>query len=434
MKALLVIVAIGGFALATNGDNLIGVTPASRAMGGIGVGMPLLATDAPFRNPAWMRFHKGGYSFSFGGILFAPSVKARIQNPLGDSGTQKSKSDLFIIPEVGLVAPINERLSLGLGAFGVSGLGVDYVNNERLVAAFNPRNNQSAPLNMRTNFQFLRIIPSASYQLAEGLYLGGGIHLAYGALSMGATLCGDASNPLTCFNAGGAQAQNYGLGFQLGIAYAAGDFAFVGATYQSPVAMTYRRVFDSNGDGRFESFKLTQPQEFAVGFGLKPYDNLKVGTDIRFINWKGASGYKHFGWEDQLVFAIGGEYKPSTNLALRLGYNYGRSPIRGKSGLQGFPVSSKQIPNFAQPFGDFNIAFFNLVGFPAIAEQHLTFGIGYNFSKSFGIDLSYKHAFNKKVTSSGIYYDAGACRSGCPTTVSAQNAQNAISLGLNWQF
>ncbi|MCS7083353.1 MAG: outer membrane protein transport protein, partial [Aquificaceae bacterium] len=175
MRLVLALAILSGAALATNGDNLIGVTPASRAMGGIGVGLPLSATDAPFRNPAWMRSHKG-YSFSFGGIVFAPSVKTRIQNPLGDSGNQKSKADLFVIPEVGLVMPVGERLSLGLGAFGVSGLGVDYTNNERLLSAFDPRTNLGAMLNMRTNFQFMRVIPSFSYELSEGLYLGGGLH------------------------------------------------------------------------------------------------------------------------------------------------------------------------------------------------------------------------------------------------------------------
>ena len=47
-KALLVVALLGlsGSSLATNGDNLIGVSPASRGMGGIGVGMPVgLATN-----------------------------------------------------------------------------------------------------------------------------------------------------------------------------------------------------------------------------------------------------------------------------------------------------------------------------------------------------------------------------------------------------
>ncbi|MEJ7619467.1 MAG: aromatic hydrocarbon degradation protein, partial [Aquificaceae bacterium] len=52
--ALTALLGIAGLSFATNGDNLIGVSPASRGMGGIGVGMPVGPTDSIFRNPAWM--------------------------------------------------------------------------------------------------------------------------------------------------------------------------------------------------------------------------------------------------------------------------------------------------------------------------------------------------------------------------------------------
>jgi long-chain fatty acid transport protein len=70
------------------------------------------------------------------------------------------------------------------------------------------------------------------------------------------------------------------------------------------------------------------------------------------------------------------------------------------------------------------MAMFNLIGFPAITEHHITLGLGYEFTKNFGIDLAYKHAFNKKVRA----------EDGSGSFVEAQNAQNAISIGLNWKF
>jgi long-chain fatty acid transport protein len=68
---------------------------------------------------------------------------------------------------------------------------------------------------------------------------------------------------------------------------------------------------------------------------------------------------------------------------------------------------------------------FNLIGFPAITEHHITLGLGYEFTKNFGIDLAYKHAFNKKVSATEV---------ATGMSVEAQNAQNAISVGLNWKF
>ncbi len=405
--ALTALLGIAGLSFATNGDNLIGVSPASRGMGGIGVGMPVGPTDSVFRNPAWMSQYKG-FNLSFGGILFMPEVKARVQNPMGDSGSQRSKADMFVVPEVGIVHQINDKLTFGIGAFGVSGMGVDYRNKDLMLS------------NMHTNFQFMRVIPALSYKVNDAVYVSGTLHLAYGSLDMGAIMC-DLTGT-TCWNAGGGQSQTYGMGFQLGLAYNMGDFVYAGITYQSPVSMTYKRVFDSDGDFIFEDLKLTQPQELAFGIGVKPMNNLKVGMDIRWINWKNAKGYKHFQWKDQWVIALGGEYKPTEKLALRAGYNYGKSPIRG--GAKN-PMNANSIPNFSAPFSDLQIAYFNLVGFPAITEHHITLGLGYEFTKTLGIDLAYKHAFNKKVKATD---PSGAF------LVEAQNAQNAISIGLNWKF
>lgn len=423
----LLIIGLTTVCYATNGDNLMGVSPVSRGMGGAGVGMPVGPTDTIFRNPAWMSYYDG-FHMSFGGILFMPDVKARIQNPMGDSGWQTSEADTFGVPEIGLHTRINDKVVFGLGMFGVSGMGVDYRNNDKLQSAMGKN------LNMHTNLQFMRFIPGISYQINNALSIGGAVHLAYGSLDMGAVMCANAADPNTCWNAGGGQSQDFGMGGQVGIAYRVSNTIFAGLTYQSPLAMTYEKVFDTNGDGEYEDMELTQPQEFAIGIGVMPIQNLKLITDLRWIDWSDAKGYKDFQWEDQWVIALGGEFKPIPKLALRAGWNYAKTPIREKDGLQGYPVSSNNIPNFDSPFGDFNIAFFNLIGFPAITEHHLTLGIGYELTGSMSIDLAYKHAFEKEITSKGTYYDMGACSAGCPTTISAKNGQDAIAVGINWKF
>ncbi|SNZ13386.1 OmpP1/FadL family transporter [Hydrogenobacter hydrogenophilus] len=413
-KALLLGALMGftGLSFATNGDNLIGVSPASRGMGGIGVGMPVGPTDSIFRNPAWMSYYKG-FNLSFGGILFMPHVKAKTNvtpmGPMNPPAEATSDAKVFVVPEVGIVHQINDKLTFGIGAFGVSGMGVDYRNKDPRLA------------NMHTTLQFMRVIPALAYKINDAISVSGAIHLAYGSLDMGANMCQPFTT--TCWNAGGGQSQTYGIGAQIGLAYNMGDFVFAGLTYQSPVEMKYKRVFDTNGDGRFEDLKLTQPQEFAFGVGIKPMQNLKVGMDIRWINWKNAKGYKNFQWKDQWVIAIGGEYRPIPKLALRAGYNYGKSPIRG--GAKNL-MNANNIPNFSAPFSDFNIAYFNLVGFPAITEQHITLGLGYEFTNTFSVDLAYKHAFEKSVSATD--------NAGFGFIVQGKNAQDAVSVGLNWKF
>jgi len=399
--------------LATNGDNLIGVTPISRGMGGIGVGMPVGPVDSVFRNPAWLSYYPN-FHLSFGGILFMPHVKGKTNvtpaGPQNPPASETSDANIFIVPEIGLVNPINSKLFFGLGAYGVSGMGVDYRNKDPRLA------------NMHTNLSFMRFIPAITYKINDNFSISGAIHIAYGSLDMGATMCSPL-NPSNCWNAGGGASQDFGIGAQIGLAYNFKDFLFIGLTYQTPVKMIYKDVFDTNGDRDYEDLKLTQPQEIALGIGIKPNEKLKLGLDLRWINWEDAEGYEDFQWKDQWVIAIGGEYKPIPKLALRAGYNYAKTPIRG--GAKNI-MNSNNIPDFETPFSDFNIAWFNLLGFPAITEHHVTLGLGYQFTKNFGIDIAYKYAFNKKVKATD--------NMGMGLMVEGQNEQNAISIGLNWKF
>ncbi len=389
-SAVLASAVLSTAAFATNGVNLIGVSQSSRAMGGIGVGTQVGATDALFRNPAWMNSEKG-FNVSFGGILFMPNVKAKgkVATPAGLVNVdEKSDADTFTIPEVAIVNQINDQLTFGIGAFGVSGMGVDY------------RGKNPVLQNLYTNFQFMRIIPALSYEIMPGFSIGGALHIAWGSLDL----------------RGGAS-QDYGLGAQVGVAYDLGMIS-VGAEYTSEISMTYKNVSDLDGDGNLDDFDLTQPQEFAFGLGVKPLDNLKLGLDIRWINWSDAKGYKDFGWDDQWVFAIGGEYKID-KLALRAGYNYGKNPLSDITVNFGNPAA----PTAAEQMY-FRSAFFNVIGFPAVAEQHISLGAGYQFTKNFTLNVSYVYSpkSDVKLTSNN------------GTDIKSEMTQQSIGIGLDWNF
>ena len=81
---------------ATNGVNLIGNTAKSRAMGGVGIGMPFGA-DNGLSNPALISSVEN-YEVSFGGTLFMPDVST---TGINDQTTTNSEADQFIVPEVG---------------------------------------------------------------------------------------------------------------------------------------------------------------------------------------------------------------------------------------------------------------------------------------------------------------------------------------------
>jgi len=71
--------------MATNGTNLIGIGPISRAMGGGGVAAPQDAISAVFANPAAACFgpYCNGSTVDFAGTWFDPTVDESFVNNAG---------------------------------------------------------------------------------------------------------------------------------------------------------------------------------------------------------------------------------------------------------------------------------------------------------------------------------------------------------------
>ena len=103
---------------------------------------------------------------------------------------------------------------------------------------------------------------------------------------------------------------------------------------------------------------------------------LLVAADVEWINWSATNGANmpafsqnasgampwNMNWSDQVVFKIGVEVTPLDWLAVRAGFNYGKMPL------------------------DADRAFEN-IAFPAVAENHLTLGAGFNLGKHVAINV-----------------------------------------------
>lgn len=408
-KIILASIVASTSLFATQGDNLIGLGSIARGMGGIGLGTDI-GVDTVFKNPAFLTENKG-FKSSFGGTLFMPDVTARTTMMLdptsgfrADGAEVSSESDTYVIPEIAITDNINSNLAYGIGMFGVSGLGVDYRDAGM----------QNGLASMETNFQFMRMIPSIAYKMND-LSIGAGVSIAYGSLDMAAVMGNPMAN-IAPAQRGGGTAQDFGFGLQIGAGYQITSELSVGAFYQSEVNMEYKNVFDFNMDGAYQNLKLSQPAEYGIGFGYKR-DNYKIGLDYKRISWSDADGYDNFGWEDQDVYAIGGEYNMG-KLTLRAGFNYGKAPI--DETFEGAPVSGV-------PYNEVQMGYFNLVGFPALSEEHYSLGFGYELSKKLTLDMAYTYAPEAKVT-----YNIDAMMGG--GVVEATNTQDAITFGLTYSF
>ncbi len=404
MKRLTLILAfvllLSGVSYATNGDNLIGVGPISRSMGGVGVASPQDPISAVFANPAAMCFgpYCPGSEQNFAGTVFVPTVRARVKMPFAEYNV-KSQSAPFIIPAIGISSPLNLKTRFGLAAYGVSGMGVDY---RGLGIDLNPvvAGNEG---DIYTQYQVMKFAPNLAYLLTDDLSVGASIHVDYAALDLGS-----------------GTSHNYGMGYQLGTIYKTGP-AKLGLSYVSPQKVTHERVSDFNHDGAKDALTLEMPQTVAGGVAVEPIKGALIEADVKWINWGDAAGYEDFDWKDQWVYALGLQYKPVKDLALRAGYNYAKSPVKTHNGFNQAGTTYVQ----GKPVNTFEYEYLRVIGFPAVAEKHLGFGIGYQFSKKFSANIGYKHAFEKTIaetdSSGGI-------------TLESKLKEDSYEFGLSWAF
>lgn len=395
-------------AYATNGDNLISIGPISRAMGGVGIAAPQDAISAVFSNPAAMCFglYCPGSEFNFAGTIFMPKATARIQLPGYDSGTKDSDSDLFAIPAIGISSPISQNLRFGIAAYGVSGLGVDY--RDSITMPF------GSGETLYTNLQIMKFAPSLAYLVNPNFSIGAAMHINYGALDLGS-----------------GTSSGFSLGAELGAIYKTGPLSF-GAVYISPQEIKHKNVanFDkySAMSTTLDDLKLESPQTIGFGVAYEPMQNvLLIEADAKWLNWAEAKGYKDFGWEDQWVFNVGGQYKVTPKLALRAGYNYGKNPVKSHTwdDRNGFTdIQGKSAPTTFYEI-------LRIAGFPAIVEHHITAGIGYQLTKSVSLDLGYMHAFKETIKETGTVCSPEGCG---PGSVEASLYEDSLEFGITWRF
>jgi long-chain fatty acid transport protein len=386
-------------AFATNGSALIGMGAKSRGMAGTSIGISHGAESA-LSNPALITSVEST-EISFGGTLFMPDVEAK----MGAETSEKSAADMNVIPEISIASKITDNFYMGIGMWGTAGMGVDYRDvNHGALARSNYR--------MVTNLQLMQF----------------GVPLAYktGAFSMAIT-------PLLQYGAldinyldstggtvGAGVSQDLQFGYTLGASYAMSGLT-IGAVYKSRIDMTYKGQLSTAVQGfgvsTYTNDKLSTPAEIGLGASYKFGENT-VAIDYKQIKWSDAKGYKDFEWDDQNVISLGYEYATDA-YALRVGYNYAKSPISDKAG-RGATANSAGLSGYA-------VNAFNLLGFPGVVESHYAVGGTYNVSKTTSFDLAFTYA--PEVTNTYTAADLGGTYA-----LTTKHSQTGISAQVNFDF
>ncbi|CAB5118559.1 hypothetical protein D3OALGA1CA_2449 [Olavius algarvensis associated proteobacterium Delta 3] len=408
LAVLMVALALSLPAWATNGDNLIGVGPVSRAMGGVGVAAPQDAISAVFSNPAAMCF--GPYcpasEVNFAGTAFMPKVNASVTNPAG-AFQADSKDNVYPIPAIGLSVPITEdptKFRFGLAAYGVSGLGVDYrgtaLDNSNFAGSGFP-----LIAGEYSSLQIMKFAPAFGWQINQKWAVGLAVHIDYATLDLRS-----GSSP------------GYAFGFQPGVIWHPVENLSLGLSYISAQSVDHEKVFPAAFGGG--DLTLESPQQATIGAAYTFLNGtLLVEADAKWLNWSSAKGYSDFDWKDQWVFNIGGQYQVIEKLFLRLGYNYGSNPVEEHNGWGAGSVNVQ-----GTTFPDYYYETFRIIGFPAIVEQHFTAGIGYQFTETFRLDLGFMYAPENTMT------EQGTDVFGNPVTIESSLSEIGVDFGVTFRF
>jgi long-chain fatty acid transport protein len=220
----------------------------------------------------------------------------------------------------------------------------------------------------------------------------------------------------------------YALGAKLGTIYRPTTEISLGFSYVTSQKVNHKNVISAPPISA--DLEVEAPQE--VGFGAAWERNgLLLEANAKWLNWSDADGYEDFDWDDQWVFALGAQYYATEKLALRIGYNFGENPVKDNDGWDGGftgPVPNDVVNVQGTIFPRYYYETFRIIGFPAIVEQHFTFGIGYDYSPKFSLHLGFVYAPSETIK------ETGTAPNGLPVTIESELGETSIDFGFTWRF
>lgn len=392
-------------AYATNGTRELGFSSRDSAMAGATTASPE-DTSCLVRNPAGLVWLGNRIDLNYQNI-FPHDVTMRTDGPAGGLANRglSQKSNIDYLP--GGNAGVSYRIpgtdkypvSVGCGIFTMAGVALNFPSS-RILSAL------TGDYDKMMDLRSMRIAPGIAVAFNDKLSFGatGNIGLQGLRTNMATSTFNGAQYPETA----GAGDWDFapGAGFTVGLLYKINETLNVGASYESHGWFGYHHKYKDALPF------IDEPPIINVGLSFKPTKNVELTYDTRYINWTNVKIAERspieggFGWKDQWVFAVGGEYTYKEKLKLRLGYNYGKSPISSK------------------------VVFANALLSAATMEHHVTTGCSYLFTKNLSCDLTWEHHFM------GVAADDGAgdtySINGSGTKITA--AADIISLGLGYKF
>lgn len=368
---------------ATNGIVQAGNGMVAHGFGGAGLSNAGEAA-AGMDNPALIS--QTGDALSVAWSIFMPD------RTVSQGGTEMaSDAKFFGIPQAAFTSKINDAMSWGIMAYAMGGMNSDYRSGPNLGPA-TPFS--SSPQSV--DLSGVIVAPTMSYAFNKNVSAGVSLLLGYENLRVRNMFGQGVTN----------EGSTMAYGVKLGVDAKVTDGISVGAMLQPKMSADELGFFKNQlaGFGFTGDASIVLPNEAGVGGKFAVGKSVDIVADILYYQWSGVDVFDFFGWEDQVVYKVGAEWRTSDKLALRAGLNYGKSPIKG--GNTSGPGMDAATANYP---------------FPAVSETHVTLGMGYQMDKNMAFNAYYMYSPKNTETS--------ADGSGVAIAMS----QNAFGLGINYQ-
>jgi long-chain fatty acid transport protein len=395
-------------AFATNGIIQAGNGMVAHGLGGAGLSNAGEAS-AGMDNPALIS--QTGDSVNVAWSIFMPDRMVDTSGvagfPAGYTGETVSDSKMFAIPQVAFTSKINDSMSWGIMAYALGGMNTDYRTG--IAGDPTPPGTPLASTSAQSvNLQGMIIAPTMSFAINKNVAIGGSLIIGYETLTT-RNLFGQGA-------AGTNEGSAMGYGVKLGVDAKVADGISIGAMIQPKLSMDEISYFKNflGGFGFSGDAALTLPNEYGIGAKFAAGKSVDIVADILYYQWSDVEVFEFFGWEDQIVYKVGVEFRPTDSLALRVGFNYGESPIKG-----GNPAGAG---------GSMDAAFANYP-FPAISETHFTLGLGYKMDKNLTLNAYYLYSPETSQTATNVSQTSGGP---FPAGTEISMSQNAFGLGINY--
>lgn len=309
---------------------------------------------AIFFNPAGL-VSLSGIQVEGGVSMVAPSFGYTTTIPGSSAATDVSGEDeIFWVPNFYATYRVHDRAALGIGVYAPFGLGLSWPESVDV-------NGTSLPWPGRTSvrhieLQTMFITPTAAIKLHDRIYIGGGLSIVKGAVTLERNIAapgGDPADDVLLKLSG----DDVSFGATAGLLIkAVPRLLNVGFTYRGGTTLSFggSGVFrDRNGgrsgisaslqqrlrDGRVRA-DLTLPHTFSFGIAAFPTERLTVGVTLDVVTWSSHEEMRiQFlddpelttaepkNWRNTVAVRLGAEYEVVKNLPVRLGFIFDQSPV-----------------------------------------------------------------------------------------------------------